>query len=84
MKKNALKWSCVASGLLFLILSALTVSAIMTALRQPTVSVIGGMGRPTLEFVLQQVTRSPIFLAALASFLAFVGTGIALIACRKK
>lgn len=84
MRRSVLKIICIVSGILFVILSILVISSIAQAFEEmSTVSIIGGASTPTMGFFLRKVLGSPVFYAAMAAFLLFAGTGLALIFCKR-
>jgi Na+-transporting methylmalonyl-CoA/oxaloacetate decarboxylase beta subunit len=87
MKYSVIKIICIVSGVLFAVLAiALVILAVQmrTTVNPASVGIIGGADGPTAIFLTQKLLRTPVFRGMFWSFLAFVGTGLALIVMKKK
>ena len=88
MSKSVLKVICLASGVLFLVFGTIMVCSIVNmrnaVASYPQVSIIGGANAPTMQYLLGQVLRSPVFAATVLALLLFAGTGLTLIFGKNK
>lgn len=82
MNRSVLKIICIVSGILFALLSVLTVYSVIAGLNRINAAggIIGGAGAHAVKFLLQD---TPSFHAAIVAFLAFIGTGLGLIFGKK-
>ena len=83
MDRSVLKGICAGSGIVFLALCAVFFSGALRAFQSAPTGIIGGADLPTLAFLLEQLFRTPLGMAAVAAFLVFCGSGLMLIFRRR-
>ena len=86
MKRTVLKVCCIVSGTLFAVFSIILLIAAVRAFHTAnaaSIGIIGGADGPTAIFLTGRMMRSPVFFTMVANFLAFIGTGLALLFSRK-
>ena len=78
-----MKGICAGSGIVCLALCALFFASALQAFQSASTGIIGGADLPTLAFLLEQLLRTPLGMAAVAAFLVFCGSGLMLIFRRR-